>query len=109
MPDHTGVSGFKQTMVKNGITGYSRSDLTYLYNIAKSCAKTNGIPVAGAGAVMAAGAGSVTIPVVGAVPGFVAGALAGFVGGTASCMIARSTLKRGLDDLLAEQSDDSDE
>ncbi len=98
--DNNELISFKRTLENNGLIGYSHSDLQYLYNISKTCAKTAGVPVAGAGAVMAAGAGSVTIPVIGAVPGFVAGALAGFIGGTASCMIARGTLKKNLDEIL---------
>lgn len=60
-----------------------------LMRLAKRCAQTAGVPLAGAGAVALAGAGSVTLPLVGAVPGYLAGALAGFVGGTTACMIAR--------------------
>ena len=99
MSDYTGLSGFKQTMVKNGITGYSRSDLTYLYNIAKLCAKINRRRPLN-------GKRSVTIPVFGAVPGFIAEALLGFIGGSASRKVARSTIRGGLNDLLAEQRDE---
>jgi len=110
MSHQTGISGFKQTMAKNGITGYSRSDLTYLYNIAISCSKINRRSPLN-------GKRSVTIPVFGAVPGFIADALLGFIGGSASRKISRSTtawqantiasrIRRGLNDLLAEQRDE---
>jgi hypothetical protein len=93
------VFKFRENLAKNGIIGYSPDKLEYLYNVAKICARTAGIPAAGATAVMAAGVGSVTIPGVGAVPGWVAGALAGFVSGTVSCTIMRVSFKEKLDEL----------
>ena len=71
--------------------GIADSESETLMRLAKRCAQTAGIPMAGAGAVALAGVGSVTIPLVGSVPGYIAGALAGFVGGTTACMIARGS------------------
>lgn len=93
---------FKYNLMRNDIVGYSHSDVEYLYNVAKICAKTAGIPTAAATGVAMAGVGSVTIPGVGAVPGWVAGALAGFIGGTVSCTIVRGSLKRQLDSILQD-------
>ncbi|MEZ4959583.1 MAG: hypothetical protein R2830_07190 [Saprospiraceae bacterium] len=98
--DTVDLQKFQRSLLENGIIGYSQSDLKFLYNTAKICARTAGIPAAGGAAVLAAGTGSVVIPGIGAVPGYLAGALAGFVGGTLSCTVARGSLKRGLDDLL---------
>lgn len=98
--DNNELINFQRSLASNGLIGYSHSDLQYLFNIARICARTAGVPLGGAGAVMGAGAGSVTLPGIGAVPGFVAGALAGFIGGTASCMVARGALKKNLDEIL---------
>ena len=90
---------FKQTMAKNGVTGYSRSDLKKLYDISRSCSKINRrSPLKGKR--------PVTIPGYGAVPGLIADALLGFIEGSASFKVARSTIRGGLNDLLAEQRDE---
>ena len=100
MSEFSEIREFQQSLLSNGIVGYSYDDLSYLLNAAKICARTAGIPMAGAGAVMGAAAGSVTIPGVGAIPGWVAGALAGFAGGTLTCTIARAGMKPALDEIL---------
>lgn len=84
--------------------GLSDSESETLMTIAKQCALTSGVPMAGAGAVALAGVGSVSIPLVGAIPGSLAGALAGFVGGTTACMIARRSQAEAVRDLLANRS-----
>lgn len=71
--------------------GIGDSEAETLMKLAKRCAQTAGVPMAGAGGVALSGVTSVAIPLIGAVPGYVAGALAGFVGGTTACMIARRT------------------
>ena len=91
---------FQNFLARNGVIGYSYSDAEYLLNVAKLCAKTSGIPLAGVGGVALAGAGSIAIPGVGAVPGWIVGALAGFVGGTTACVIARAGMKPALDQIL---------
>lgn len=69
--------------------GIGDSEVQTLMMLAKQCALTTGVPLAGAGAVALAGTGSVVIPLIGSIPGYLAGALAGLVGGTTACMIAR--------------------
>lgn len=101
MPDT--LLKFKNMLTKNGIVGYSHDDVQYLWNVAKICARTNGVATAGAVAVMTAGVGTVALPGVGAVPGWVAGALAGFVSGTTTCVMGRVAFKRGLDEILADE------
>ena len=69
-----------------------------LLALAKRCAKTSGLPLGGAGAVMAAKAGTVALPGIGTVSGATAGFLAGLATGTASCvglnLAARDELKK---------------
>ena len=96
------IETLRYQLMRNGIIGYSYSDLEYLLKVAKICAAQGGIPLAGVGAVGLAGAGSVMIPVVGAIPGWVAGALAGFVGGTVTCTMGRMALKPELDRILSD-------
>ena len=97
------IEKFRNDLLREGVIGYSSSQLQYLLNVAKLCAKQNGLPTAAATAILTAGAGSVMIPGVGAVPGWVAGALAGFVSGTMTCTIARGSLKPQLDQLVRMQ------
>jgi len=80
--------------------GVGDSESETLMKLAKICAKTAGIPMAGAGAVALSGVGAVTLPLVGSVPGYVAGALAGFVGGTTACMIARRSTAEHVKQIL---------
>lgn len=95
------ISNFRNRLAANGIIGYSFQQLDYLLNVAKICMRTNGVPVAGATAVMSAGVGAVTLPVIGSVPGLVAGALVGFASGTVTCTIAHASLKKELDKLVS--------
>ena len=55
---------FRQELMGIGIISYREHDR--LWDIAQHCARTAGIPTAGAGAVMGMGAGSVSIPGIGA-------------------------------------------
>ena len=74
----------RRKMIQAGIISFNEQE--NLWDIAKRCAKTTGIPMGGAGLVMGAGAGTVTLPVVGTVSGAVAGFLGGLATGTASCV-----------------------
>jgi hypothetical protein len=82
--------------------GLGDSEGETLMKLAKRCAMTSGIPVAGAGGVALAGVGSVAIPLIGSVPGYVAGALAGFIGGTTACMIARRSTAEHVKQILSQ-------
>ncbi|WP_024297124.1 hypothetical protein [Methylomicrobium lacus] len=82
--------------------GIGDSESETLMKLAKRCAQTAGVPMAGVGAVALAGVSSVTIPLVGAVPGYLAGALAGFVGGTTACMIARRSSAEQVKQILGQ-------
>jgi hypothetical protein len=81
--------------------GLGDSEAETLMLLAKRCAQTAGVPMAGAGAVALAEVSSVAIPLVGSVPGYLAGALAGFVGGTTACMIARRTSAEHVKQILS--------
>jgi hypothetical protein len=100
--NQTGMNVFKQTMAKNGITGYSRSDLKKLYDIARSCSKINRRSPLN-------GKQPVTIPEFGAVPGLIADALLGFIGGSVYRGTSSNTIRSGLNNLLAEQRDEDDQ
>lgn len=89
--------------------GIGDSEADTLMKLAKRCAQTAGIPMAGAGGVAMAGVGSVTVPLVGSVPGFLAGALAGFVGGTTACMIARRSSAEHVKQILSSNQLTEDE
>ena len=92
---------FRYKLLQNGFS-YEVSDVKYLLQAAKSCARTLGLASGASAGVALAGVGSVTIPGVGAVPGYVAGFLAGLVGGTAVCTIQRASIKRELDQMLQD-------
>ena len=83
-----------------GILGSKEQET--LYELAKRCAKTSGVPMAGGAAVMGASAGSVTIPVVGAVPGAVAAALGGLLVGTGSCVALNIAAKQKLKEIATD-------
>jgi len=85
---------FRRQLLGMGIVRYDEQ--ATLWDAARHCARTMGVPLAGGFAVVGAGAGSVTVPVLGAVPGYVAGMLAGFVLGTGACMAVNQGL---IDDL----------
>ena len=85
--------------MQEGIS-YNADDIKYLFAVAKHCARSSGLAVAGATAIATSTAGAVTLPIVGAVPGWVAGALAGFIGGTTVCVMGRAALKPALDQIV---------
>lgn len=85
---------FIKELIKIGILSYKEQET--LYQIAKRCASTTGLAMAGAGAVLGAKAGTVTIPGVGTVAGSVAGALAGLLGGTMSCTMLNVSMRQEL-------------
>jgi hypothetical protein len=89
---------FRSSLLQLGIVSYR--DQETLWDIAKRCARTTGVPMGGAGAVMGLKAGAVTIPGVGAVPGAVAGFLAGLAAGTAACTAANVSHRGELRKLL---------
>ena len=77
---------FRSELLKLGILAYHEQDT--LWRIAKRCAKTTGLPMGGAVAVMGLKAGTVTVPGVGTMSGAVAGFLAGMAAGTFACTAA---------------------
>ena len=83
-----------------GILGHKEQET--LYELAKRCAKTTGVPAAGGAAVMGAQAGAVTLPVVGAVPGAVAAALGGLLVGTGSCVALNLAAKKKLKEIATD-------
>jgi hypothetical protein len=85
---------FAAELMKIGIVSYKERET--LYQIAKRCAQTTGIPMAGAGALIGLKAGSVTLPGVGTIAGPVAGALAGLFSGTLSCTMVNVSLREEL-------------
>jgi hypothetical protein len=85
---------FRRELMSIGILSFREQDT--LWNIAGRCAKTAGVPLAGAGLVLGTQIGKVTIPGVGAVPGAVAGALAGLFSGTVSCVMLNTSLRSQL-------------
>jgi len=91
---------FTTELMKMGIVRYDEQDT--LWKIAKHCASTAGVPLAGAGLILGLKAGTVAVPGVGTISGAAAGALAGLFVGTLGCTMAnlsvRSELKK-----LAEQ------
>ena len=96
------INRFGRALQEQGLdaTGYSKSNLQYLYNVSKLCAKQSGIQAgAFAGLAGAAAGGTITIGAL-TLPMYVAGFLAGFVGGTTQCVMARCAIKPVLDDLL---------
>jgi hypothetical protein len=59
------LNHFRMALMREGVS-YEVDDIRYLFEVARTCAKTAGVLVGEA----------VILPVVGAVPGWVAGALA---------------------------------
>lgn len=99
------INRFGRDLQQQGIdaTGYSKNDLTYLYNISRLCAKQSGIPLGAVGGIVGAGiGGTMTIGTL-TLPSYVVGFMAGFVGGTAKCVIARGAMKPMLDAILKNQ------
>ncbi len=83
--DQKNRHAFIEELSKIGILRFDEQE--NLWQLAKRCASTVGIPAAGAGLVMGAGVGgSVTLGTL-AIPAAVAGTLAGLAGGTMSCMM----------------------
>lgn len=82
---------FAIELSKIGIVAYNEQE--NLFQIAKRCAASSGIPMAGAGAVIGLKTGSVVVPGVGTIAGPVVGALAGLVAGTFSCTMINVALK----------------
>lgn len=76
--------GFIKELIKIGIVSYDEQER--LWDVAQRCAKTTGIPMAGAGAVLGGKMGTVALPGGGTISGAAAGALAGLVSGTVSCV-----------------------
>ncbi len=85
---------FVNTLMGLGIISYKEQEK--VWQIAKRCAMTSGVPLAGAGAVMGAKMGTVTVPGVGTIAGSVAGALAGLFGGTISCTMVNMSMRNEL-------------
>lgn len=88
------TTAFISELMKIGILSYNEQET--LFQIAKRCARTTGIPTAAAGGLLAMNAGTVIIPGIGAVPGYVAGALAGLFAGTLSCTMLNASAKEQL-------------
>lgn len=84
--------------------GIGDGEAETLMKLAKRCAQTAGIPLAGVGGLALAGVGSFTVPLVGSVPGYLVGALAGFFGGTTACMIARRTSAEHVKQILSDNN-----
>jgi len=96
------LNRFGRDLQQQGIdaTGYSKSDLEYLYNVSKLCAKQSGMSLGAIGGVTGAAiGGTMTIGTM-TMPSYLVGFMAGFVGGTAKCVIARGAMKPLLDEIL---------
>lgn len=94
-------NSFVVELLKIGIVSYKEQET--LFQIAKRCAKTTGVPMAGAGALMGIKAGSVVVPGVGTLAGPVAGALAGLFAGTFSCTMLNVSVRDELKKLAKSQ------
>jgi hypothetical protein len=92
------LQNFRRELIKLGILSYSEQDR--LYDIALRCARTSGVALGGAGAVMGAGTANVMLPIIGTVPGAVAGFLAGLATGTMACTALHYGMKDQLRALL---------
>jgi len=90
---------FAKELISIGILSFKEQEK--LWQIAKRCASSTGIPAAGAGALWGLKMGT-PIPGVGTVTGPVAGALAGLVYGTVSCTMLNVTMKQELKKLANE-------
>jgi hypothetical protein len=93
---------FRSDLLKLGIISYREQET--LWQIALRCAKTAGVPAAGAGMLLMAEVTTVAIPGVGAVPGAVAGLLAGLVSGTVTCTMANASMRQQLRTFAADQT-----
>jgi uncharacterized membrane protein len=94
-------ANFKKLMEEMGIVRYNEQD--NLWKIAKHCAATAGIPLAGAGAVLGSSAGTVAVPVVGTISGAAAGALAGLFAGTVGCTMLNYSVRNEIKKLAEGQ------
>lgn len=92
---------FITQMMQLGILSHREQET--LWSIAQRCARTAGVPLAGAGAVMGLKAGSVVVPGLGTLAGPVAGALAGLFAGTFACTTANIALREELKKLARMQ------
>ena len=81
-------------MMAIGVLSYREQER--LYHIAKRCAKTTGVPAAGAGFVLGSA---------GFVSGAVVGALGGLFYGTAACTLLNVTMRDKLKQLAQTEDD----
>lgn len=95
---------FVEQLVSIGIINYKKQRT--IWEIAKHCASTAGIPMAGTGAIIGLKAGTVTVPGVGTISGVVAGALAGLFAGTVSCTAANVAFRKPLEDFVNDIPDE---
>ena len=92
---------FRREMLRIGIISYREQDT--LWDIAKKCSRTLGVPTAGVGLVIGLQGGAVTVPLVGAVPGALFGLLAGWGAGTFTCTALNYRHRRDLRQFLDDQ------
>jgi len=92
---------FVKTLMGVGILSYNEQEK--LWDIAKRCAGTVGISMAGVGLVAGSTAGTITLPVIGTISGALAGTLAGLAGGTISCVMLNVSERNALRRLAAQQ------
>ena len=85
---------FVKELMSIGILSYQEQEK--MWDIAKRCARTAGIPMAGAGALIGLKAGTVAVPGFGTIAGPVAGALVGLFAGTASCTMLNVSMTQQL-------------
>ena len=88
---------FARSLLSIGIVSYREHET--LFDIAKRCAGTMGLPAAGGGAVLGAGIGGTVSLGALTIPASVAGALAGLVSGTLSCVMLNESMKERLREL----------
>ena len=88
---------FVQSLMTIGILSYKEQET--LWQIAKRCAATTGLPMAGAGFLLGMNAGTVFLPGIGSISGSVAGALAGLFSGTFSCTMLNRSMQQELKNL----------
>lgn len=95
MPENdNNFNQFNLQLMQLGIIAYKEQET--LRQIALRCAKTAGVPMAGAGALIGLNAGTVMLPGIGSVAGPVAGALAGMLSGTLSCTMLNVSMRESL-------------
>lgn len=92
---------FAEQLMTIGIISYKEQET--LWQIAKRCGSTAGVPTAGAGAVLGANLGTVTIPGVGTIAGSLAGAIVGLAAGTLSCTMLNVSMRQELKKLANGQ------